>query len=156
MTILIIFYSRTGTTKTVANFLSKNISCDSEEIFDTKNRKGFFGYLKSGKDAMMKKLTILEKIDKDPGSYELIVIGTPIWASNMSTPIRTYIVENKEKFKRVAFFCTEGGRGGKKCFERMTELCDKDPVATLEINSKDIKSETYLEKVKEFTNELKK
>ncbi len=156
MGVLIIFYSRTGTTKKVANLISENLNCDSEEILDTKNRLGFFGWLKSGKDAMMKKLTILEKIDKNPDSYDLVVIGTPIWASNMSTPIRTYIVENKEKFKKVSFFCTEGGSGGKKCFERMTKLCDKDPVATLEINSKDIKKETYLEKVKEFTNELKK
>jgi hypothetical protein len=74
----------------------------------------------------------------------------------MSTPIRTYIVENKEMFKKVAFFCTEGGSGGKKCFEKMAKFCDKDPVATLEINSREIKKETYLEKIKEFTNELKK
>jgi len=156
MTILILFYSRTGTTKKVANLISENLNCDNEEIFDTKNRKGFFGYIKSAKDAMRKNLTILEKIDKNPGSYELIIIGTPIWASSMSTPIRTYLIENKEKFKKVAFFCTEAGRGGKKCFERMAELCDKDPVATLEINNKEIKKETYLEKVKVFTNELKK
>jgi len=67
MTILILFYSRTGTTKKVANLISENLNCDNEEIFDTKNRKGFFGYIKSAKDAMRKNLTILEKIDKLPG-----------------------------------------------------------------------------------------
>jgi flavodoxin len=156
MSILIIFYSRTGTTKKVANLIAENLNCDSEEIFDTKNRKGFFGYIKSAIDAIRKKLTTLEEINKNPESYDLIGIGTPIWASNMSTPIRTYIVENKEKFKKVAFFCTEGGRGGEKCFERMAKLCDKDPVATLEIKTKEIKKETHLEKIEEFKNKLKK
>lgn len=156
MTILLVFYSRTGTTKQVANLISENLNCEYEEILDTKNRLGFFGWLKSGKDAMMKKITVLKQIEKNPEKYDLVVIGTPIWASNMSTPIRTYIVENKEKFKNIAFFCTEGGSGGKKCFERMAKLCNKEPVATLEIKTKEIKKETHLEKVKEFSNEIKK
>ena len=155
MSILIIFYSRSGTTKQVANLIAKNLNCDIEEIFDTKNRKGFFGYIKSAIDAMRKRLTILEKINKNPETYDLIGIGTPIWTGSVSTPIRTYIVENKEKFKKVAFFCTEGGRGGEKAFERMAKLCDKDPIATLEIKTKEIKNETHLEKIEEFTNKLK-
>ncbi|MFX1337275.1 MAG: flavodoxin family protein [Promethearchaeota archaeon] len=156
MNVLINYYSRTGSTKKVANLIKENLNCDCEEIFDTKNRKGFFGYLKSAIDAMKKKLTILETTNKNPESYDLIAIGTPIWVGNMSIPIRTYIVENKEKFKKVAFFCTEAGRGGENCFEEMAKLCEKDPVATLEIKSKEIKKETHLEKIEIFTNELKK
>ncbi len=156
MSTLLIFYSRTGITKKVAELISENLTSENEEIFDTKNRLGFFGWLKSGKDAMMKKLTILEKITNNPASYDLIIIGTPIWASNMSTPIRTYITENFDKIKNVAFFCTEGSKGGEKCFKRMAKLCEKEPVATLEIKSKDIKKGIYIDKVKNFTEEIKK
>ncbi|MFX0188685.1 MAG: flavodoxin family protein [Candidatus Hodarchaeota archaeon] len=155
MTSLVIFYSRTGTTKRVANTVSEKLSCDCEEIFDTKNRLGFFGWLRSGKDAMMKKLTILKEINKNPESYDLIIIGTPIWSSNMSTPIRTYITDNKDKLKNVAFFCTEGSRGGEKCFKKMAILCDKEPVATLEIKKKDIKKEIHLDKINAFIQEIK-
>ncbi len=154
MSILIIFYSRTGTTKRVANRIAENLNCDIEEIFDTKNRKGFFGYIKSAIDAMKKKLTTLEKINKNPESYDLIGIGTPIWTSNMSTPIRTYIIENKEKFNKVAFFCTEGGRGGEKCFKNMAKLSDKTPVATLELTTKEIKKDLHLRKITEYTAKL--
>ena len=153
---LVIFYSRTGTTKKVGNLISEKLSCDVEEIFDTKKRLGFFGWLRSGKDAMMKKLTILEKINKNPDLYDLVIIGTPIWASNMSTPIRTYISEHKDKFKNVAFFCTEGSRGGVKCFENMAKICDKKPMATLEINKKEMKKEIYIDKIKDFVEEIKK
>jgi len=155
MNILIIFYSRTGTTKKVANLIKENLNCDIEEIFDTKNRKGFLGYIKSAIDAIKKKLTTLEKTNKNPESYDLIGIGTPIWASNISTPIRTYIVENKEKFKEVAFFCTEGGRGGEKCFEKMAKLCGKEPDATLELNRKEIKEGIHIEKIKEYVDKIK-
>ncbi|MFX1392136.1 MAG: flavodoxin family protein [Promethearchaeota archaeon] len=156
MTSLVLFYSRTGTTKKIAELISEKLSCDYEEIFDTKNRQGFFGWLRSGKDAMRKKLTILKKINKNPALYDLIIIGTPIWASNMSTPIRTYITETKDKLKNVAFFCTEGSKGGEKCFKMMADLSDKKPVATLEINRKDIKKKIHIEKINDFTQEIKK
>jgi len=156
MTSLVLFYSRTGTTKKIAELISEKLSCDYEEIFDTKNRQGFFGWLRSGKDAMRKKLTILKEINKNPALYDLIIIGTPIWASNMSPPIRTYITQNKDNIKNVAFFCTEGSKGGENCFKKLADLSEKEPVATLEIKRKDIKKDTHLEKINEFIQEIKK
>ena len=155
MTKLTIFYSRTGTTKKVAKLISENLSSDIEEIFDEKNRSGKIGYVKAGKDALRKKLTTLKKYTKDPSSYDLTLIGTPIWSWNMSTPIRTYISENKDKFKDVAFFCTERSSGGEKCFENMSVLCDKEPVATLELNKDEIKEGIHIKKIKEYVDKIK-
>ena len=155
MTNLIIFYSRTGTTKEVAELIAENLSSDIEEIFDEKKRSGSIGYMKAAKDAMRKKLATLKKYDKDPSSYDLTLIGTPIWAWNMSTPIRTYISENKNKFKNVAFFCTEGSNGGEKCFVNMSVMCDKEPVATLELNKNEIKESTHIKKIKEYVDKIK-
>lgn len=156
MNSLVVYYSRTGKTKKVGNLISEELSCDMEEIFDTKKRSGILGFIKSGKDAMRKKLTTLKEIKKNPDLYDLVIIGTPIWASNMSTPIRTYISEHKDKFKNVAFFCTENNKGGVKCFKNMEKLCNKKPIATLEINKKMIKKEIYIDKIKDFAEELKK
>ncbi|MFX0004733.1 MAG: flavodoxin, partial [Promethearchaeota archaeon] len=64
---LVVFYSRTGTTKKIAELISKSINCELEEIIDTKKRTGFIiGFLKSGYAAMKEKLTIIEKIQKNP------------------------------------------------------------------------------------------
>ncbi|MFX0142560.1 MAG: flavodoxin family protein [Candidatus Hodarchaeota archaeon] len=153
---LVVFYSRTGTTKKIAELISKSINCELEEIIDTKKRTGFIiGFLKSGYAAMKEKLTIIEKIQKNPELYDLIILGTPIWSSNMTPAIRTYISENKSKFKNIAYFCTEGGDKGYKAFERMEILCEKKPVSTLEINKKEIKKATYVEKINSFVQKLK-
>ncbi|MDY6965570.1 MAG: hypothetical protein SVM80_06305 [Halobacteriota archaeon] len=37
----LVYYSRTGTTKKVADAISDIINCDIEEIVDTKDRSGF-------------------------------------------------------------------------------------------------------------------
>jgi flavodoxin len=63
---LVVFYSRTGTTKKVAETISNILKCDVEEVFDTKNRAGVLGWLRSGRDAGSKKPTAIEKAKKNP------------------------------------------------------------------------------------------
>jgi len=152
MKCLVAFYSRTGITKKVAEAISKILKCDSEEIFDTQNRAGGVGYFKSGRDSTMKKLTELKKIKNNPASYDTVIIGTPIWAWNVSTPIRTYLSQNK--FKKVAFFCTMGGSGGKKAFKEMEKLCKEKPIAVLELKTAEVADNKHLQKVREFAKKI--
>jgi len=117
MKTLIVYYSRTGATKKLAGFLAEKLGAESEEIKDTVKRAGVTGYLLAGRDASLRRLTKLETIKNNPADFDLVIIGTPIWAFNMSAPIRTYLTEQKDKFKRVAFFCTMGGSGDEKAFK---------------------------------------
>lgn len=156
MKILVVFYSRTGTTKKVAQTILNLLQCDIEEIFDTKNRAGAFGYFLSGRDAKLKKLTVLKYSRKNPALYDLIIIGTPIWFFTISTPVRTYLHQNKDTFKKVAFFCTEGSSGGKKTFREMENLCSQKPLATLELANKEVAKNNFIDKLNNFTDEIKK
>ena len=151
MNTLIVYYSRTGTTKKVGEMIARQLKADSEEILDTKSRLGPIGWLRSGKEAQNKALTEIKPAKKDPSKYDLVVIGTPVWAWTVSSPVRTYL--SKYKFKRVAFFCTCGGQSG-KAFVEMEHVTGKKPIATLLIDEKEIKDASYLKKVKEFVAKL--
>jgi len=151
---LVAFYSRTGTTRKVANEIAKSLKCDVDEIIDEKKREGILGYLRSGKDATFKNPAKI-KTSKDPSKYDLVVIGTPIWAYNMCSAVRTYITNNKDKFKKVAFFCTQGGSGGSTAFKSIRELCNKAPVLTIEFNAEDVINGDYIISAKAFAKYLK-
>lgn len=161
---LIVFYSRTGTTKKVAwkileLFKSRKINCDIEEIIDTKDRSGAIGYLFAGKDATLKSLTRIKKTKINLNKYDLIVIGTPVWAFTMSTPIRTYISQNKASMKKsswVAFFCTQGGSGSERTFKAMEELCGKKPISVLEMTTKEVMQNLSGKKVEMFVEKILK
>jgi len=153
---LVVFYSRKGSTRKIGEMIINKENWDFEEIIDTKKRKGFIGFLKSGKDATLKKLAKIEELQKDPELYDLVIMGTPIWNKRMTPAIRTYITEKKSKIKQVAFFCTEGGKGGPRAFESMAKLCDKTPISTLEITKQDIKTGDHSDKVIKFIQEIKK
>lgn len=155
MKTLVVFYSRTGNTKKIGEMIAEGLGADIEEIRDTVNRSGIKGYMVSGRDAMKKKLTVLQPVSKNAADYDLTIIGTPIWGWSMSVPIRTYVTENKDKFKNVAFFCMMGGSGGEKAFSEMEEIIGKKPIGTLAITDVKLKKNEFAESLQDFLELLK-
>jgi hypothetical protein len=151
---LVVFYSRTGATKRVGKTLAEMLDCDREELLDTKKRSGPLGFLLAGKDATAKKLTKLTDIKRDPALYDLIILGTPIWAGTLSSATRTYIANNKSKFKRVAFFCTHGGGESQQLFAEMESLCERRPVSSFAIKGGEVKNGAHQDKLRQFADEL--
>lgn len=155
MQTLVVYYSRSGHARKIGDELAKALGCEAEEIKDTVKRSGPIGWLLSGRDGSGRRLTKLQPVKKDPAGYDLLVIGTPIWAGNMSSPVRTYLTENKAKLKNVAFFCTEDKSGDEKAFKEMEELTGKKPKATMAVTTKDLKTGGEADKIKKFAAELK-
>ena len=153
--ILVAFYSRSGKTKKVAETISDILKCDIEEIFDTKDRGGVTGFLRAGNEAVTKRFTVIKELKKNPSLYDLVIIGTPIWAGNVSVPIRTYLSLHREDFKDVAFFSTCLGSDADKVFKDMENICQKPPLALLKLTSREVNRNQYLLKVKEFISNLK-
>lgn len=149
---LVVYYSRTGNTRKLAEELADALGCDVEEIIDTKNRSGIIGWLRSGRDASNQNLTVLKDKINDPSQYDLLIIGTPIWGGHVSTPVRTYIHQNQADFNSVAFFCTASGDKFDGVFNDMKELCGVAPVETLGVSGKEIKKDGYKNKMQDFIN----
>lgn len=154
MKALVAFYSRKGATKKVADAIAASLGCDSEEIIDTKNRKGLWGWLTSGRDATRKRLTVIKETTLDPTRYDIVILGTPNFGSKMAAATRTYIAQNKEGLKRIAFFCTSGGANHEGLLADMEESCGKKPLALLGLTNKEVLGGKYSEKVKKFVEEL--
>jgi Flavodoxins len=103
---LVVYYSRTGKTKFVAESIAAQLGADLEEVVDLKKRGGTLGWINSGKDASRKSLTEIAPTQKSIADYDLVVIGTPIWAWAPTPAFRTYISKNSLAGKKVALFYT--------------------------------------------------
>ena len=154
--ILVVYYSRTGTTRKVAAALAAKLGCDSEEIIEARSRSGMFGYLRSLIEARRQVPSHIAAAGKDPSSYDLIVIGTPVWAWSLSSPVRAYLLANKSRLPAVAFFCTLGGAGSDKAFGQMQELTGKPPAGCLSITASDVASAAYEPRVAAFAEALQR
>lgn len=138
--ILIVCYSRTGNTAMVAEALAQACGADIERIEDTRHRGGLWGWLRSGREAWQGRSGAIAPVEKDPGEYDLVILGSPVWAGHVSSPMRGYLEGHVGKFSRIALFVTEGGSGGAKAFTEMAALAGSAPVATLELTEKELKS----------------
>ncbi|MBP1912836.1 flavodoxin family protein [Thermococcus stetteri] len=120
MKTLVVFYSRSGTTKRVAEELAKALNADVDEVIDKKSRRGIIGFLRAGYDATRGKTTEIE-FTKDPSNYDLVIVGIPVWNGRVTPAIRTYLLRNRGRIKGAVFFATCAGRAG-MCLEQMEEL----------------------------------
>lgn len=155
MKTLVVYYSRSGSTRKVAEELKAHLGADIEEITEPKGRGGPLGWLKSGRESTNGAVVPIDAPRADPSAYELVVVGTPTWAGNVSSPVRSYLANMRDKLSRVAFFCSMDGNSG-ETFRTMEGLACKQPVATAEITSADVKTGTvYKEKAKAFAEALK-
>jgi flavodoxin len=153
--ILVVYYSRSGTTRKVAQSLAMALQCDSDEIVEERSRSGMLGYLRSVIEARRRAPARIALSVKDPSTYDLIVVGTPVWAWSVSSPVRAYIIENKAKFPALAFFCTLGGAGSDNAFAQMQDLAGKSPVACLSVTARDLASGDDRARLSAFVESLR-
>ncbi|MDY0382657.1 MAG: hypothetical protein RBS20_02850, partial [Atribacterota bacterium] len=110
----------------------------------------------SGNEAYLQRAIPIEKLKKDPVQYELIIVGTPIWAGNMSTPILSFLKEYKEKINKFAFFSTCLGSDLNKILLYMEHIIPQKPIAVMNINYQAFKKQYHVKMVEEFINSIKK
>lgn len=143
MKILIVFYSKTNNTKELAEkilqkFSDHNVSIEKDIIIDKRNRKGLLGFINGGRDAMKKNLTEINYGISDVSDYDMVLIGTPVWANTVTPAVRTYLEKNKQSFKKVSFFSTAGGEKFEKTFNDMQEVISIKPISMLGIMKKQL------------------
>jgi flavodoxin len=111
MTIGIVYYSRTGNTRMIAQLLAEklkqnNTGVDLIEIEAVK-RPGFFS---AGRAAMKQRELSIKNPYVDLGKYSTLIVGSPTWAGCCPPFIKTFFSSAKNiQGKNVAVFITGGG-----------------------------------------------
>lgn len=130
---LVVYFSRSGNTRLVAEKLAKVLGADLEPIVDPTPRKGLFGYLRSAFQAVSGAEPDIAAAVHDPSTYDAVFVGSPVWAARLSSPVRTYLNRHRRNFKSVSFFVT-CGRDFQRAFRQMAAAAGTEPEATLAIS----------------------
>ena len=139
---LVVYYSRTNITKKLAQDIASKADADVEQIIPKNDYHGKIGYMRGGKDAIQEKIIDLEPLKYDPQDYDVVYLGTPVWAGKSSNPLISYIWQNEGKFSNVKFFITAGSTGFDSTVKQL-EKYTKAPVSTLTVTTKQVKKGEY-------------
>lgn len=112
---LVIYYSFEGNTRLMAESMAQSINADVLSLVPEKEieSKGFSKYFWGGSQVMMKRRPILLPFQVNPLDYDLIFIGTPVWAWTYSPPIATLLHSANFSGKHIGLFTCHGGQNAK-------------------------------------------
>ena len=110
----VVYYSLDGNCAFTAKHIAKSLEADivQVQLTDEKKRHGISKMLWGVMQTMPGTLPSIKPVDFDAASYDLIILGTPVWASSPAPAIRTFLAQAKISGKKVALFmCHAGGLG---------------------------------------------
>ena len=106
--ILCVYYSRTGNTEKLMREIAQELKCEIVKLDDGVDRSGVGGWMRSGMQAMARRLPAVKplKTEFPLGVYDLVIIGSPVWAGRCSAPVRSFLMQYGEELRRTAYVIT--------------------------------------------------
>jgi len=155
MKILVVYYSRTGTIGQLAKVIANALGAEIEEIIYTKNMKGFLGFIRGGREAVTENPSKINPIQSAVENYDLLILGSPVWAGKLSSPATAFINLYKGKIKKLAVFLTHGDKKNSYdiVFSKLENKSGLDISAKLSLDSETVKSGKY--NISAFIEKLK-
>ncbi|WP_051277845.1 flavodoxin family protein [Solimonas flava] len=127
---LVVFYSRSGHTRRLAQRLAARLDADLDEIHELHPHRGLLGLARCLYDALLGREPPITAPTQPPLGYARVIVGGPVWADHVAGPVRSYLTRHADELRHVAFFCS-CAHSGAQTLADMASLCDREPDATL-------------------------
>ena len=127
--VLCVYYSRTGNTKKVMKAIAAEIDAELLELSDGVERSGFWGWIRSGMDAMRKDSPAVRPFETERKlkNYKLVIIGSPVWAGRCSSVVREFLKEHGQELEHVAYVLTRSSEHKSEEIYRQMDLYTAKP-----------------------------
>jgi flavodoxin len=148
---LIVYYSNTGHTRKIAEELAEVSGWSIAEIRESKPRKGRWGEIRCVIESLIGIKPHIEFSSPLFDNFDLVIIGTPVWAGRVASPVQSFLAKHRGSLHRTAFFCTCAGPNSSPVFDQLHALSGRVPVNTLAITNEEMKSSSYRDKLTAFS-----
>ena len=155
MRTLVVYYSFSENTARVAEAAASTLNADIERIDEVVPRSKILGALSGVYEVLFDKSPEIQASQRDPGAYDLVILGAPVWAARLASPMKSYLERHKGRIARAAYFVCAGGSGVKSALKQYEEFGGPKPAATLFVADGDQKSDAWRRKLAAFAEEVR-
>jgi len=152
---LIVYYSRTGTARQVADWLGAQSGWQGAGVRDVRPRAGFMGDLRC----------MLENVLHIPASYryegpsledfEHVIVIAPIWMGRLASPMRAFLAKQLPFPARLSVVCVMAARGAFNAVEEVARLTATLPAPVLALTQRDVVSGLSQEEISGFIDQVR-
>lgn len=101
MTYAVIYFSRTGTSRRIAEKIAKKLSVEPIEVTDNVDWDGTLGYMRAARYAMKNKEVTIQTRGTI-GEVDEYIVVSPMWCGKITPAIRIFLQElPKEKIRLI-------------------------------------------------------
>ncbi len=125
MKVLIVYYSWTSNTKTVAEAVSAVTGGSLRPLREKHTRHKGSGFLGAAFGALTGARSALENPDYDTGEYETVFIGTPVWAMHPAPAINSFLRNTSLQNKSVYLFTTNASGKPQRALDSLSKKIRK-------------------------------
>ena len=136
--VLVVYYSMSGNTARVARDLASRLDADVESLKDPQHVTGVWGRLQSSYHAWRGIPAQLGTLERDPANYTLTIVGSPVWACQMTPAVRAYAERMQGRFNALGFFVTSGDTSVKRIAPSFEKLAGKKAIAKAGFSAREL------------------
>ncbi len=149
--VLVAYHSESGHTRQVAEEIAAQLSADIERIQPMRRLRSMVGRVLY---ALIHREIALEAAKHDVGAYDLVVVGSPVWAARATPVARSYLRAHGAALPAVALYVTLSGSGAERALNGMSDLVGTPPVARMAVDDRDRREGDDMKKIHAFATEI--
>ncbi|HCC00722.1 MAG TPA: hypothetical protein DEP42_05850, partial [Ruminococcaceae bacterium] len=140
----VIYFSKSGTTATIARRISDKLKIPSEGIIRL-GGGGVLAFFGEVAQSLSGSKPNIQDIKLDITSFDKIIIGSPVWAGRVSSPVTSFLARYSGAIQSAAAFITRGSptNAYTDVFTQIEGMLGKKLEATYSVASRDVKSGKY-------------
>ena len=121
MKAVIVYFSLDGNTDYAAKRIAEQTGAELLRLKPVKDypESKAIKMILGGKSAIFGEKPKLKPYEFSSADYDLIIIGSPVWAGRLAPPVKTFLSKNNISGSTVACFSCHAGEYPKKFFETM-------------------------------------
>ncbi len=153
------YFTVSGHTQAAAEAIAKALTADLERIEAAKPvpRNTLFLIAVGGFTATRKRAWAAKPASRKPADYDLVIIGTPVWAWTLNPVVRGWLQANPiPAHVPYAAFATMGHVGASGAFAEMAAVVGRAPSATTAISDADRKSGEDVRLIERFVADVRR
>lgn len=128
--ILVVYFSHTGNTRTIAEYIHETVKSDLVEIKTVDTYTDDYETLlaQAREEVAAEYCPPLETSVENISSYDVVFIGYPIWVETAAPPIRSFLNMHELVGKTVVPFCTSGTSSAEASYNLIRSLCPQSEI----------------------------
>ena len=156
MSDLVIFYSLSGKSRQVAEWLASGLHAHLSEILEENPRDfAFRGLFRSGLDSLLRRRPRIRPMDLREEIYDRIILACPVWGGRIAGPARTWLHDHGQRARSLGLALQSGqGIAHDGVLQEFETIIGRRPNPLLTVGESDFRDGSAEHKVGDFVRSI--